>query len=308
MKRVNFWMLPLLVLGGLAAPAPAQVEISWDLEHNRTILMEPIRATVRIANHTGRDMDLTPNGKARLTFDVEDQPTSMVKKTGRPLLRQAVIIPANDSREVEVNLLDAYRILKGQSYMLTPVLEFNGLRFFGSRLALEVQPGLELLRREYGMPGTDTARTVSLRLIHRDQIDRVFFRLDKPSTGFCLGVFELGQVIRFFEPRLEQDRDGQFHVLHQSGPDRFVHTVFSYDGQPNGRTFYSAEVGRLRLIRDEAGAVEVAGGTPYVEDPDHPGMLTAPAPPPSHSYRTTIGELPPKGRPAAQDRRGTRAD
>lgn len=295
MNRLLSWMLAL-ACGGMVTAARAQIEISWSLANGRTVLMEPVLATVRIANYSGRDLDLSPRGNARLRFDVEDQPTSTVKETGQPLVRHAVIIPAGEIREVQVDLLDAYRIIKGQSYMLTPVFDFGGMRFMGQRLSLEVQPGLELLKREYGMPTQGDARTVSLRLIHRDRSDRLFFRIDNASTGFCLGVYELGRIIRFFVPRLEQDRNGVFHVLHQSGPDRFAHSRFDYHGRPNGVTFYAAEVGSLRLARDDAGEVTVVGGTPYEEDPDQPGMLFAPSRPVSNPHNLQIGELPVKGR------------
>ena len=301
MKRLRFWVSALAFLG-LAGGAGAQIEISWSLRHGRTVLMEPVMATVRIANFSGQDLDLSPAGNAQLAFDVEDQPTSMVRTTGQPLVRRAVIIPNGDTRDVDVNLLDAYRIVKGQSYMLTPVFEFGGMRFMGQRLSLEVQPGLELLKREYGMPTMGDARTTSLRLIHRDRSDRLFFRIDDPVSGFCLGVYDLGQVIRFFVPRLEQDRDRVFHVLHQCGPDRFAHSVFDYDGGPRGTTFYAADVGSLRLERDEQGAVQVVGGTPYAEDPAHPGMLVAPALPPSHPYNVNLGELPAKGKVRPEER------
>ena len=288
-----------LALWAWAAVASAQIELSWALAHNRTVLMEPVRATVRIANHSGRTLDLTPRGNARLTFDVEDQPTSTVPDTGQPLLGSPVLIPAGETREIDVNLLAAYRIVKGQSYMLTPQLEFDGLRFAGPRLSLEVQPGIELLLRDYGVRSSGDARQVSLRLIHRDRSDRLFFRIDNSSTGYCLGVYDLGRVIRFFTPRLEQDADGAFHALHQEGPDRFAHATFSYDGAPLGVVFYSGQVGRIQLARTEQGGVEVRGGTPYVLDPATPGRLVAPALPPSHPYNMTVGEWPAKGRPAA---------
>ena len=302
--RRTAWIIAAAIWG-LAVAAQAQIEITWKLLHNRTVLMEPVKAAIRIVNYSGQTLDLTPRGNARLLFEVEDQPTSVVAGTGQPLVRQAVIIPSGETREVEVNLLDAYRIVKGQSYMLKPVLEFDGVRFAGERLSLEVQPGLELIQREYGMRSAGAARTVSLRLIHRDKGDRVLFRIDNPVTGYCLGVYELGQMIRYFEPRLEQDRDRAFHVLHQSGPDRFVHSVFDFDGAPRETMYYSSEASGIQLKRGEDGSVQVQGGTAYAEDPENPGMLVAPALPPSHSYKTTLGELPAKGK-KAKDKRGTK--
>ncbi len=292
---------PMLIAAawGWACAASAQIDIAWRLEHTRTVLMEPVRATLRISNYTGADLDLTPNGNARLRFDVEDQPTSTVPETGRPALQKGVIIPDGETREVQADLLPAYRIVRGQTYMVRPVLETGGRVFEGRRLALEVQPGLILLERTTGMPGNGSARDLSLRLIHRGRADHVFFRIDNPDTGFCLGTYDLGQVIRFFEPRLELDAERVFHVLHQTAPDRFVHSRFDYDGMPLGTVFYAGQMGQIRLARDDDGRVAVTGGTAYVEDPGRPGMLTAPALPPSHPYNTTIGELPLKGRPRA---------
>ena len=289
MNRTPLGILTLLAWAWAAA-ASAQVELTWSLAHHRTVLMEPVRATVTIANRTGQTLDLSARGNARLSFDAEDQPSSPVAKSGNPLLAQPVIIPNGETRAVDVNLLDAYRLVKGQTYMLTPVLEFAGLRFFGPRLSLEIQPGIELARRDTGLPAAGNARTATLRLLNRDRTDRLFFRLDDSSTGYCLGVYDLGRVIRFFVPRLEQDAAGAFHVLHQTGPDRFAHSVFDADGTPLGTTFYGATVGGIRLAPNDVGEFEVQGGTPYVEDPENPGTLIGPELPPSHPYSTALGE------------------
>jgi hypothetical protein len=276
--------------------AHAQVEMAWSLANSRTVLMEPVKAVVRISNYTGEALDLSPSGNARLEFDVEDRPTSFVKKTGRPLVRFPIIIPPNETRDVEVDLLDAYEITHGQSYMLTPMMEFDGMRFFGKRLALEVQPGLELFRRDYGVKSSGDSRCVTLRLIHRGRRDHLFFRMDNSARGSCLGVYDLGRVIRYLPPSVEQDASGRFHVFHQTGPDRFVHSRFDYNGRPAGVTFYVGGIGSIRMVRSEEGDVQVVGGNAYEEDPDHPGMFVAPALAPSHPYNVNLGELPPKGR------------
>ena len=301
MKRAA-WGVWTLAGWLVASAASAQVELTWKLAHNRTVLLEPIRATVAIVNNTGQTLDLTPRGNAHLFFDVEDQPTSPVPASGRPLLAQPVLIPSGETREIDVNLLDAYRIVKGQTYMLRPALEFAGLRFFGERLALEVQPGFELVARAYGVPAAGDARKVSLRLINRDRNDHLFFRIDDASTDYCLGVYDLGRVIRFFAPVLEQDRDGVFHVLHQTAPDRFAHSAFDHAGAPQGTAFYVGTMGGIHLARTATGAVEVQGGTPFVEDAEHPGQLVAPTLPPSHPYATTLGEPPAERRAAEKER------
>lgn len=71
--------------------------------------------------------------------------------------------------------------------------------------------------------------------------------------------------------------------------------------------YYSGQVGSIRLARDDAGAVSVMGGTAYVEDQANPGMLLAPALPPSHPYQFLMGEFQKKGRKTPEERhRGTK--
>ena len=283
-----------LALAGVllwAAPGWAQVELTWSLTHNRTLLMEPVRATVRVVNQSGVTLDFTSRGNAQLAFVVEDQPTSTVPTTGRPLLTRPILIPAGETREVDVNLLEAYVFIKGQTYKVTPVLEFAGTRFSGAAQFLEVQPGLELLQRAYGVPNTATAREASLRQLNRDRNDRLFFRLDNPQAGICLGVYELGRVIRFFVPALELGRNGVFHTLQQTAPDRFVHSQFSYDGGPLGATLYVGTAGTIRLARAETGDWEVQGGTPFSADPADPGTLVAPALPPAHPFPKSLDDV-----------------
>lgn len=279
------------LMGGAAY---AQLEVSWQLVHNRTVLMEPVKATVRIANYSGQDLDLSPGGNARLKFIVEDQPTATVAQTGQPLVSQIILIPAGDTRDVEVNLLTSYRLLKSQTYMLAPYVDFAGQRFPASRQALEIQSGLELLKRTYGLPATGAARVVSLRLITRERSDRIFIRIDNPATGFCFGVYELGRIIRFLPPELQKDADDAFHVLHQDAPDRFIHSVFSADGDALKTTYYSAQAGRIHLGISDHGTVDVIGGFPFLEDENNPGVLVAPAVSSANPYSMTIGELPPK--------------
>ncbi len=284
-------LLVLVVLSLLLPlPALAQIELDWTLAHNRTLLMEPIRADVTIANYTGVPLDFAPGtGNARLLFTVEDDPSSYVRASGKPLLTEPLLVPDGESRTVTVDILQAYRVVRGQSYMLQPEVAFGGMRFSGRRLSLEVLPGLEILTRTYGIPTAGTGRKVSLRSLNRDRGDRLFFRLDDPASGYCLCAVDLGSLIRFIPPALELDSAGVFHVLHQFQPDRFSHAMFTRNGEPRGTEYYVGTSSAIRLVRSPEGAVTVTGGMRFEPDPDAPGKLTAPNLPPSHNYPTTLG-------------------
>lgn len=269
-----------------AGAARGQVDIRWLPAHHRVVLMGPMEAHLRITNLTGDELALGPGGNAGLSFILDDTNGGMVRGNGRELVRRPVRIPNGGTGEVTVDLSDVYHIERAQSYMAAPVLDIEGDRFAGERQALEVQPGLEIARKTTGLAARGTDREATLRLIHRDRSDYVFFRLDAPSAGQCLGVYELGSVIRFVPPVIETDTEGDFHVLHQSAPDRFVHSVFTADGTPLFRDFYSAQAGAIRLTRGEDGTIDVTGGSKFESNPDDPSKLTAPALPPSVPYRS----------------------
>lgn len=285
----------VLAVAVSAGTATGQVDIQWFPAHHRVVLMGPMEAHLRITNLTGGELALGPGGNAGLSFILDDTHGGAVRGNGRELVRRPVRIPNGGTSEVTVDISDAYPIEHAQTYMAAPVLDIEGERFAGGRQALEVQPGLEIARRTTGLAARGNDREATLRLIHRDRNDYVFFRLDAPSAGQCLGVYELGSVIRFVPPAIETDAEGDFHVLHQSAPDRFVHSVFTAEGTPLFRDLYSAQAGAIRLERGDDGTVDVTGGSKFEADPADPGKLTAPALPPSVPYRS-LGDARGSGR------------
>ena len=272
-----------------AGSAREQVEIQWSLMNDTVLLMEPIKSEVRIANYTGMTLDFSEGGNARLDFVVESD-GERVRASGKPVLRYPVIIPDGDERSVNVDILQSYRVVRGMAYMVQPVVTTGGERFAGRRRSLEVQPGLVVFERTYGLKGAGQ-RTVTLRVLHRDRFDHVFFRLDQPETGLCLRTEDLGCIIRFVEPQVELDAGGVVHVLHQTAPERFSHAMFTRDGERAGQEYYAATAGSIRLVREE-GAVRVEGGIAYEADPENPNTLTGPTLPGPKGLRT-LGPVEP---------------
>lgn len=273
-----------------AGSAWGQVEIQWSLMNDTVLLMEPIKCEVRIANYTGMTLDFSEGGNARLDFVVESD-GERVRASGKPVLRYPVIIPDGDERSVNVDILQSYRVVRGMAYMVQPVVTTGGERFPGRRRSLEVQPGLVVFERTYGLKG-EGQRTVTLRVLHRDRFDHVFFRLDQPETGLCLRTEDLGCIIRFVEPQVELDAGGVLHVLHQTAPERFSHAMFTRDGSREGQEYYAAVAGGIRLVREE-GEVRVVGGIVYEADPDNPRQLTGPTLPGPEGLRT-LGPVEPE--------------
>ena len=75
----------------------------------------------------------------------------------------------------------------------------------------------------------------------------------------CYGVYDLGRVIQYGRPSLEVDSRQQAHVLHQSGPAHYTHTVISVDGALVNREYFSGVSSTIRLEPNNRGDVEIKG-------------------------------------------------
>ena len=263
MKRL---VLTAVVCAAAAFPAAAQIDMQCRLENVRTVLFEPVVISLDIINNTGDILDFSgaiPN--AHLAFDVEQSPGVLVPPTGVPLFAQAVTIKPGDTFSGKVNLQAAYKITDTGPYTVTTRVEWGDKVFISPKLFLDVLPGLEIAKLVAGIPDDPNAvRSYTLRTLNRDRSEVVFLRINDDEEGACYGVFELGTIVRMFEPRLQVDAVGNIHVLHQSGPWQFTHSVFTPHGDPVVQEVYSAEGSVIDLKRAEDGQLTVQGGQRYM--------------------------------------------
>lgn len=260
-------------------PAAAQIDMRCRLENVRTVLFEPVVVNLDIINNTGDILDFSgavPN--AHLAFDVEQSPGIAVPPTGVPLFAQAVTIKPGDTFSGKVNLQATYRITDTGPYTVTTRVEWGGKVFISPKLFLDVLPGLEIAKLAAGIPEDPNAvRNYTLRTLNRDRCEVVFLRINDDEKGVCYGVFDLGTVVRMFEPKLQVDEVGSIHVLHQSGPWQFTHSVFTPYGDPVLQEVYSGDGSSIGLKRAEDGQLAVQGGQLYTPGQEGAAQETAPA-------------------------------
>ena len=246
-------------------PALAQIDMKCRLQNGRTVLFEPVVISLDIINNTGELLDFSgaiPN--AHLAFDIEQSPGVLVPSTGIPLFGQAVTIKPGDTFSGKVNLQAAYKITDTGPYTVTSRVEWGGKVFISPKLFLDVLPGLEISKLVAGIPEDPNAvRSYTLRTLNRDRSEVVFLRINDDDRELCYGVFELGTIVRLFEPKLLTDEVGNIHVLHQSGPWQFTHSVFTPHGDPVVQEVYSADGSTIELKRTEGGQIAVQGGQRY---------------------------------------------
>ena len=252
-----------------AVTARAQLTVQCSVSSPRVLQYEPIIATLTVGNHTSEPIELTSSGPdARVSFDVEDAPGSLVNPTDVSVLTSPLRIQPQETKQAKVNLLSAYRISRAGPYTITARVRWGGKIFISPKVFLDVLPGLEIAKLVAGMPGGKGSRTFSLRTLSRDLAERVFLRIDDEDQGTCYGVFDLGRIVRLYSPRMTVDGLGHVHVLHQSGPWQYTHTEFTSDGRPVRSDLYSSQSSTVSMQRGEEGDVSIEGADPINAEPE----------------------------------------
>lgn len=258
--------MALLTVFTMVMTAGAQSEIRLRLAHSTVLHMESILASVTIDNGTSEEFAVgETNGNCRLRFDVEVAPGRLVSRTDVPMFRRLAVIPPFKSATLEFDLLRLYQIRSPGAYSVAVRLHGPAGMLASARQYLDVVPGLELLRVSQSAP--DGRRfTYHLRTLGRDRGEHLFLRVDEEAKELCHGVFDLGSQVRLLTPLLRFDRLGRVHVLHQSAPTRFTHSVFESDGTPVETVFWTSTPAEIQLHRTEDGNIVVVGARRYEGD------------------------------------------
>lgn len=272
------WML----LAGLAAASPAwaQVQLTCRLAHQRLVLHEPAVITLTVENQLAVPVDLagTPDAPA-LSFDVERSPGRLLSPAGAPLFSESVWIAPQGTRTFQFDLRMHYPLREEGPYSVCARLALPDRALTSAKLFFDVVPGLPILSLTAGTRDpADGVRKYSLVSISREMYQYIFLRILDEARNQCFGTYELGPFLRYFKPVLLLDGEAQVHVLHQSGPNQFIHNVFTPNGRPVQHGVYRGDIGRMRLEKAPNGSISVFGGKPVSPDDDEPEPKPAPLP------------------------------
>jgi hypothetical protein len=270
--RMRWWMA-ILVLCAAAPLARGQVELRLKIPSSIFLEMEPAVATLEIHNRTGEALRLGGESPtALLRLDIQRGSGEFVRPSEIPLVEEPVEIPPRGRRTLTLDMPQHYLMHRPGPHSVVACLDIEGELIHSERFLFDVVPGFELRRIEARVragegEGAGRRHVLSFRSLARDREEWLFARFDEPAAGLCHGVYLLGPVLRAFEPQVEIDHDNLVHVLHQSAPQRFTHSVFALDGAPVSVRYYGGRISDARLETDDEGMVSPVGVVPYEGDP-----------------------------------------
>jgi len=220
----------------LPARGYADLQVSLDLEHYRLVRFEPINAFITIVNKSATPYvadSRTGASDARLRFEIYRGPNDPVQPLHRESPVPLLVVAPGEEKKVLVQLSRWYDLTPQGGYNVTVAADWRGRSFLSRIVRFEVENGIPLANVIRSVPDCpEMIWKYSLRYLAREGMERLFLSVDEEEDGVNHGVFDLGRLVRVSNPRLEVTESGTVMVVHQSGKDCFVWSLFkaSKDG------------------------------------------------------------------------------
>jgi hypothetical protein len=266
----RFSLFPrLLVLALLCAVAPslhAQVNVSLEIPRRLFICYEPIIATVKITNLTGRDITLSDKEPDKwFSFEIMNAAGDPVPPLAQDYHLPPLTIPMGQTVRRKVNLVNLYPITDYGVYHIKALVYFADMdKYFTSNpIPIEVTEGQLLWSQKVGIPegqkDAGSYRTYSL-MSFRNQDNILYVRIEDESAGVVYGTYPLGRLIDGYPPEAQVDLLSQLHILEMVEPKDYLYTRVGPDGSILGQQDYTDLKTRPRLERTADGDVAIGGG------------------------------------------------
>lgn len=249
-----------LSLGGLlTASAFAQIDFSARLPNNEALLCEAVPIVVTIQNNRVDALPAETEKGYSVAFELTDQAGLLIRPLEKAEIQMPAVIEGQSTVVFTNDLQSIFPIGKYAALAVRARLTVGSRSFVTEKMYVDIMPGAEIARLQAPTPGGEI-HTYSLRSLSREKRDRLFLRVANEDETLCYAAIELGRFMRIGKPTLEMDGLGRVHVLHLSGPNRFVHSVFDANGALISRDQVEGDLSVVRLVEDGKGSFRVAGG------------------------------------------------
>jgi len=225
---VRIRTLALLILPALPSCLLAQLEVQLVAPNEEVLQFEVMPVDLTIRNETGSAITFGkyhPNAKVQIEVRLNRDRTLPKRTDSEFVTSWSVPSQKKDTRQIDISrFFDVRRVGR---YFVLAKLKWRGKEYRSHEAIIDVVNGIELLTRDRELPESPSVvRTYSLRYWARDDTEALFLCVYDAMKRRSYGVFELGQIVRVFKPRIEFDPSGNIHVMHLVSRDVIAHTYF----------------------------------------------------------------------------------
>jgi hypothetical protein len=259
--------IQLVVLLFVAATVQAQVQVELSFKRLQYIAYEPILATVRIANNSGRDIDLRDDsGQHWFGFEVNAGEGRVLAPLPESAAEPSLHVEAGKTVTRKVNLTSLYPVHDFGAYHVRANVYFSDLNkfFYSATKVFQVTDARPIWQRTVGvpegMPNAGEVRTYSLLSNRFLDHTSLYVRVENRNNGIVYATYSLGRIISNIDPQAEIDQANQLHVLHCAAPRNWAYSHVGVNGELLAHSTFLETKTRPRLRHTADGSIAVNGG------------------------------------------------
>ncbi|HKP04240.1 MAG TPA: hypothetical protein VJU77_12880 [Chthoniobacterales bacterium] len=265
------WSLSLITVFFLTVNAPAQIQVELKFQRLQYIAHEPILATVKIANFSGRDIDLRDDsGHQWFGFEINSSEGRLLAPLSQAAPEPALHVEAGKTVTRKINLTSLFPVQDFGSYHVRANVYFPDLNkfFYSATKVFQVSDARPIWQKTVGIPentaGAGEVRTFSLLSNRFPDYTSLYVRVENKDRGVVYTTYSLGRTIANDEPQAELDRANQLHVLHCAAPRTWSYSHVGLNGELLAHSTFLETKSRPRLRHTADGVIAVRGGMLYV--------------------------------------------
>lgn len=272
-----------------AATVHAQIQVELTFKRIQYIAHEPIFATVKIANNSGRDIDLhDDSGQHWFGFEITADEGRLLPPLSQEMAEPALHVEAGKTVTRRINLTSLYPVHEFGTYHVRANVYFPDLNkfFYSPGKVVQVNDARPIWQKTVGVPegtpGAGQVRTYSLLSSRFLDHTSLYVRVENKDTGAVFTTFSLGRIIASVDPQAELDHANQLHVLHCAAPRTWAYSHVGLNGELLAHSTFLETKSRPRLRHTPDDMIAISGGkldVPVAETKRSPGPKLSDRPP-----------------------------
>ncbi len=280
---------PFLGKAGVGPRSPVNIELT--LAQDRYLPRETMELEISVYNLSGQPITLRPEDDwldVTVSAVVNAQGDGPQLARSKPVvISEAFTVNNTLTAKARVDIAPCFDLSRPGRFKLVASMKYPGARapLLSKPVIFEIVPGSKLWEQEFGWRATEAGQEAEFRKYTLQQLTSTQHRLRfyvsvTDARENILQQISLGRANAADRPQTRLDRLSNLHVLHQTGPRLFTHTIINPNGEVRIRVTYEAsEPTRARpgLKTDDDGLISVVGAV-RVPKPDD--LMPAKLPPP----------------------------
>jgi hypothetical protein len=200
-------------------------------DNRKYLQYEPVPTTLTLLNQSSFDIEF-----GRYTQDAQ---LKLQLKLDRGVVSERVLdtpevlektVPSGKSAEFTVDLSRIFDVREPRRYLVAAAVEWRGREYPAKSRYISVVNGIRIASETRGLPmAPETIREYTLHYHVRSDAEHLFLTVNGDTEDVCFGVFDLGRIIRVYQPVMKFDHIGNLRVIHHSGHGVNTHSYLISD-------------------------------------------------------------------------------